>query len=724
MASLSAPSLRGQSSVRGWADEWFDTESREGGIVQLSGHDLQFGMLRGDGKVFVEGNGYDGMCTVPPAPAGTRYVEIGVSEKYVVGLLSDGTIVQWGFQYGYAAPPPSVPVPQVPSLPPGTTYTRVACGAAHTVALRSDGELVAWGRNLEGQCNVPALPAGIRVQQVCVQGGSNLVLLEDGTVVGWGLNTYGQLGVPLAPAGTRYVSLALGIGHGLGLRSDGLVIAWGDNSRGQCNVPALPPGTWYTMVSAGFDESLALRSDQVLVPFGTNFQYYLGSVPTVPAGRRVRQILAGGGWVAMLLDDGRVVRWPGGWDFSELPQRRHRQRFVHTSSGWAHTLAVLQDGDVVGWGWNLLGQAELPTWLRGGRYVKAGAAYVHSVVLREDGQLFAWADPWIVRNLVPPLPPGVVYTDFAAVADHTVALRSDGAAVSFGYDFFGAAQIPALPPGLRYVHADAKYGRTLLLRSDGQIVQVGRDAHWTPPSPPPGVDYVQVAACYNHSAALRSDGEVDFWGSLYPPTFSMWQPYVPPPWGVAYVELRGSVHYVSLRRSDGQVVTTGLVLPPGREVPRLDPGTSYVQLGGGNITMVARVGPTSTYVSFGHGCAGSRPATRLVPRDTPRIGQTLEVTLFDLPQDLAVLAFGWQRLPAPVDLGVHGMPGCALHVALDALVPLLGQNGTAKWRLPIPNDPIWVGARFCNQALVLDVGAGNGFGAVASDAAEGVIGHW
>jgi hypothetical protein len=47
----------------------------------------------------------------------------------------------------------------------------------------------------------------------------------------------------------------------------------------------------------------------------------------------------------------------------------------------------------------------------------------------------------------------------------------------------------------------------------------------------------------------------------------------------------------------------------------------------------------------------------------------------------------------------------------------------AKYCLPIPNLPSLVGMHFCNQAVVLDPGA-NPLGAVISDAAEGVIGHW
>ena len=57
-----------------------------------------------------------------------------------------------------------------------------------------------------------------------------------------------------------------------------------------------------------------------------------------------------------------------------------------------------------------------------------------------------------------------------------------------------------------------------------------------------------------------------------------------------------------------------------------------------------------------------------------------------------------------------------------ATVALLGQNGQAKFFLPIPNAISLVGVSFANQAIVFDPAA-NPAGLVASNAAEGVIGH-
>ncbi len=79
-------------------------------------------------------------------------------------------------------------------------------------------------------------------------------------------------------------------------------------------------------------------------------------------------------------------------------------------------------------------------------------------------------------------------------------------------------------------------------------------------------------------------------------------------------------------------------------------------------------------------------------------------------------------LPLPAPLGRIGMPGCALNVSSDLLAPLANQGGYAVLpAVSIPNQPFLIGARFYNQAIVLDPVA-NARGAVMSDAAEGLVG--
>jgi hypothetical protein len=180
---------------------------------------------------------------------------------------------------------------------------------------------------------------------------------------------------------------------------------------------------------------------------------------------------------------------------------------------------------------------------------------------------------------------------------------------------------------------------------------------------------------------------------------------------------------VIMRRSDGSIDVMGQDGFNAARVPRAEPGTSCLQLGGNHYAHAARFGPTRTYVGVSPGCGGSMPAAKLIPLDTPSIGSMFQLRIRNAPASLAALGMGFQRTSQPLPLAGIGMPGCALAIQVDAVAMLTGTNQEVLFQLPIPDQPSLVGLRFYNQALVLDPNAGNGIGAVLSEASEGVIGY-
>ncbi|HEX5051591.1 MAG TPA: hypothetical protein VFZ65_07465 [Planctomycetota bacterium] len=700
------PSLAAQDALRAWGSVRFATDAYSLPALDVAASTTGAAVVRSDGRVFVHGSTL--LPDAPPAPAGTSYTRLVMggndySTAFGFGLLSDGSILAWG--YGGSGLP-------APALPANTTYVDVSAGYDHAVALRSDGVAVAWGGNLVGQTTLPAVPPGVTVLQVHAGYQHSLLRLSNGTIVGSGIAL--QTAVPALPVGLTYTDLWAGTSHAIARRSDGVYVSWGNNTYGQGPALPLPAGVSYTTMGLGTRHTVAARSDGVVVAWGDD-SYGQGDVPALPAGAVVAQIVGGHYHTTIRFTNGLVIGF-GGTSYlaftAPLSMLPAGERWAGAAAG-APMLGLTSAGAVV-----ILGQdpSAVPALPAGLSYVDVIGGTGHSVVLRSDGRALAWGDNSHGQCAIPPLPPGMTYTAGSAAWARTVLLRSDGQAVECGNQ--GAVTIPAPPPGVRYVDVACQTNGTTLLRSDGAVTVVNSGTG--PPAAPPlpaGVRYTKVARAGSCCAALRSDGGIEVWGT------TLGAPFPPLPSGVSYVELDGGEQVLVARRSDGTVVgaaqnTNSTIL----EAPSAQPGESFVEVSAGAYEFgLARVGPTCTYVSFATGCAGTRPASRLVPRDTPRLGAPLEVTVFDLPQDLAIVVWGWQRV-GPIPLAAIGMPGCAQQISIDATELLSGQGGQAKFTLPIPNALSLVGVSFHNQAIVFDAAA-NAAGLVVSDAAEGVIGH-
>jgi len=132
------------------------------------------------------------------------------------------------------------------------------------------------------------------------------------------------------------------------------------------------------------------------------------------------------------------------------------------------------------------------------------------------------------------------------------------------------------------------------------------------------------------------------------------------------------------------------------------------------------------FAFFGPGCAGTLGIPTLTAGGLPRLGLAASVSIDRLPLSGAfvLMGFGNQSStlgPLPLDLTPYQMPGCALRVANDGAVFLLGANNTATWSLTIPGQVALLGLRYYLQALAPSPGS-NGRGAVVSDAAVSIVG--
>jgi alpha-tubulin suppressor-like RCC1 family protein len=283
----------------------------------------------------------------------------------------DGTVRAWGsgsfLGTGARSAASSKPVKVI--LLAGVA--QVAAGALQALA-RKDDTVWSWGPNDFGnlgdgtnvtrfapvQVRNPDDPSGFLtgVTAVASTNVSSLALLSDGTVRGWGMNSGGQL-----CDGTKIDRWR--------------PVPFLDGSDGGGRLGGI------TAVAEGVAFSMALRDDGTVWTCGANGSGQLGdgtsterlTAVQVAGLTRVVAIAAGNSFGLALLDDGTVRAWgagasgqlgDGALSSSSVPvqvadpddPRGVLGGVVAIAAGGGHALALKNDGRVVAWGLNDVGQ--------------------------------------------------------------------------------------------------------------------------------------------------------------------------------------------------------------------------------------------------------------------------------------------------------------------------------------------------------------------------------
>lgn len=248
----------------------------------------------------------------------------------------------------------------------------VSAGMAHTLILKNDGTVWASGDNSAGELgNGGTTPASTPVQ-VKTNSSTNLTNIvavaaannesfgvdASGNVWAWGLNTNSQLGIGTSSnalyatqISTNTLSNMIGIAasgnHAVALRADGSVWGWGANTSGQVGNGAT--NTWVTTptpvlapsgqsgnlagivaVAAGTNHSLALTSGGNVYAWGSDSAGQLGDADTSLTSQSLPVVVQKSG-VALT-------------------------NVVALAGGAINSFALRNDGSVVSWGDNTVGE--------------------------------------------------------------------------------------------------------------------------------------------------------------------------------------------------------------------------------------------------------------------------------------------------------------------------------------------------------------------------------
>ena len=270
---------------------------------------------------------------------------------------------------------------------------------------------------------------------------------------------------------------------------------------------------------------------------------------------RYVDIAAGYDYSLAIKEDGSIVGW-GNNEFGQAdpPEGNDYVALAVCVDRGHHGLALRADGSIAGWGDNQYGQADPPA---GNDFIDIAVGRKHSLALKSNGSIIAWGDN---GNGQINSPAGNDFIAIAAGTGHSIALKSDGSIVAWGRNTHGQTDAPA---GNDFVAITAGGQFGLAIKTDGSIVGWGGKNTYGQTSPPAGNDFVAISAGRFHALALKSDGSITGWG---------YDQYgqAGPPAGNDFIKTAcGGRHSLALK-SDGTIVGFGLneygqLTPPSKD---------------------------------------------------------------------------------------------------------------------------------------------------------------
>lgn len=540
-------------------------------------------VLKNDGTVVSWG--YTNWDLANVAGTLTDVTAIAAGQYHALALKSDGTVVGWGFGlYGQATPPEGL-----------TDVVAIAAGYSHSVALKSDGTVVAWGEDSVGQATVPE---GLTDVSAIAAGERHTVALKkDGTVVAWGYNGLDQTNVPVGLKGVRAISAggyttavlrdaSVDFGEGLvatkgetktfTIRNTGnaalqiFSVSVGGNDASDFAVDTLgtatdiPAATGETTFSVSFTPSAGGLRQATLQVFSTDSDEFLYSIHLTGTGISTPEISINTGSPV-----GAVVGW-GDDSHGQSTPPADLADVKAIATGGVQTMALKNDGTVVGWG----SSPNVPEGLTG---VTAIASRVyHTMALKSDGSVVVWNIP----SGVMAVPAGLTgVTAIAAGSEHLVALKGDGTVVAWGWNTRNQTNVPVALTGVTAIAAGRYH--TVALKGDGTVAAWGDDSAGQATVPVGLTGVTAVSAGDSHTVALKSDGTVIAWGDN-----GFGQTNVPAGLTGVTAVAAGSGHTVALK-NDGTVVAWGWNTSGQATVPDGLTGVKAIAAGHAN-TVVLR----------------------------------------------------------------------------------------------------------------------------------------
>jgi alpha-tubulin suppressor-like RCC1 family protein len=249
-----------------------------------------------------------------------------------------------------------------------------------------------------------------------------LAITSDLTAVGWGKNTNNESVVPPAIEDSQFTDIVAGWGFSMGLDITKRVVFWGKYIQGFNNLTTVVS---VSFIAAGFTHAVIATEDGTIVAEGNNTNEQL-QVPEIQIDK-VLGLSAARNYTLAIIQDGSVIGW-GGSDTPALVAIPEGLKAIKVSAGRNHALAIKQDGTVVGWGNNSNGQITIPEGLIA---IEISAGSTFSAAIRPDNSVVVWGESF------GPFPEDISAKSISAGSGSMFVVTTDGEMKMFGVSTSG-----------------------------------------------------------------------------------------------------------------------------------------------------------------------------------------------------------------------------------------------------------------------------------------------
>lgn len=282
----------------------------------------------------------------PPKNMEGKLIDIAPGTTYAVGVTDQGKVYTWG----HTKITDKIDLADIPEEVLEANIVHIAAGYDHIAAVDDNGKIYVWGNDRLGQ-NI--LPTEL---QTAIMSKKNL----------------------------GFTQLEAGYQFTVAVTEDGQVYTWGNQNM--CDVKVKKEIKGHVVKVALTTYNYIALLDDGTVAYG-GFQ--TNAISNVPELSNIVDIAATGNTCAAVDADGKITIWGSPVSTENLVPEMEAKP-VELYGGLNHYTALLENGEVISWGDNIHGQAEVPASVHDKDIETVFAGFYQNYAFTTDGDIETW----------------------------------------------------------------------------------------------------------------------------------------------------------------------------------------------------------------------------------------------------------------------------------------------------------------------------------------------